>query len=356
MKEGLMKVCFTLLFFFAVASLHAQVSGEQLKSASSAMQSQDYQGAITLYRKVLDTDPKNMEALYNSGQCYLGLKNLDSAKLMFENAVRVAPDYANIYLNLGTIYSQQENYQKGIENYTEFIRRDSTNLGVYFNRSVGYLYSKRLGEAYKDAVRVKTMGGSNERVAGQIDAILKIVGDRNPSAKCKEFTDSKNIITCTLPETWHGRTEGDDKTLQLFISAEKVDKPTDLFTIGASCTLIQRMSKTFSELEGKDPEFVAGFWDALCEKGGVFGMFGYENYFFKKEISRANFTIGNFKGMKIIRELQRFDNSYRLKSMELITSYDDKVFSVVFEAPADEFDTYLPVFEKSASTLKVSLK
>ncbi|MBK9248356.1 MAG: tetratricopeptide repeat protein [Ignavibacteria bacterium] len=351
-----MKVCFTMLFFFAVASLHAQVSGEQLKSASSAMQSQDYQGAITLYRKVLDTDPKNMEALYNSGQCYLGLKNLDSAKLMFENAVRVAPDYANIYLNLGTIYSQQENYQKGIENYTEFIRRDSTNLGVYFNRSVGYLYSKRLGEAYKDAVRVKTMGGSNERVAGQIDAILKILGDRNPSTKCKEFTDSKNIVTCTLPETWHARTEGDDKTMQLFISAEKIDKLTDLFTIGASIILINRVSKTIPELEDKDPEFVTDFWDVLSEKGGLFGLFGYEKYFFKKEISRVNFTSGNFKGKKIIRELQRFDNSYRLKSMELITSYDDKVFTVVFEAPANEFEAYLPVFEKAASSLRVSLK
>ena len=171
------------------------------------MQSQDYQGAITLYRKVLDTDPKNMEALYNSGKCYQVLKNLDSAKLMYENAVSVAPDYKNTYLNLGTIYSQQESYQKGVEYYSEFIRLDSTNLGVYFNRSFGYLKLKRLAEAYKDAMHIKTIGG-DERVSGQIDAILKILGDRNPSTKCKEFTDSKNIITCTLPETWHVRTEG----------------------------------------------------------------------------------------------------------------------------------------------------
>ena len=56
-----MKVCFTL-FFFCCGISPRQVSSELLKSASGAMQSQVI-GAITLYRKVLDTDPKTWEGV-----------------------------------------------------------------------------------------------------------------------------------------------------------------------------------------------------------------------------------------------------------------------------------------------------
>jgi len=140
--------------------------------------------------------------------------------------------------------------------------------------------------------------------------------------------------------------------MQLFVSAEKVEKETDLFTLGVSTTYIRGISKTLPKLAGKDADYVVGVWSAFTEKGEM-GMVGYDNYYKSKVVSQEDVTLNGRHFMKTIRELQMKPDSYRLKSIELLGSFNDDLCMITLEAPLDEFDAFLPVYTNAMSGLVI---
>jgi len=59
--------------------------------------------ALDCFTAALKNDPRHLEAHYNLGNLYFDLDDLGLAKVHFEMAVNVDPDFANAYFNLALI-------------------------------------------------------------------------------------------------------------------------------------------------------------------------------------------------------------------------------------------------------------
>jgi tetratricopeptide (TPR) repeat protein len=64
--------------------------------------------AKELYRKVLKSSPRNIQALNNLGVIYMSQKNYKWAIIRFQNALAIKPDYVDAHYNLACLYSQKK--------------------------------------------------------------------------------------------------------------------------------------------------------------------------------------------------------------------------------------------------------
>jgi tetratricopeptide (TPR) repeat protein len=70
--------------------------------------------AKELYRKVIKSDPRNVQALNNLGVVYLARKNFKWAAIRFNDALAIKPDYADVHYNLACLYSQKKDFTRSL--------------------------------------------------------------------------------------------------------------------------------------------------------------------------------------------------------------------------------------------------
>ena len=63
-----------------------------------------YDDAIEAYRQALRINPENADAWNNLGIAYNNLKRYDDAIEAYRQALRINPEYANAWYNLGIAY------------------------------------------------------------------------------------------------------------------------------------------------------------------------------------------------------------------------------------------------------------
>jgi tetratricopeptide (TPR) repeat protein len=70
--------------------------------------------AKELYRKVIKSTPRNIQALNNLGVIYMTQKNYKWAIIRFQNALAVKPDYVDAHYNLACLYSQKKDVARSL--------------------------------------------------------------------------------------------------------------------------------------------------------------------------------------------------------------------------------------------------
>lgn len=69
------------------------------------------------YEKALQLNPQYPEALNNIGTVFYGLRNYHKAEHYYGKALRLKPNCAPFYSNLGTAYFADHNFKRGMEAY-----------------------------------------------------------------------------------------------------------------------------------------------------------------------------------------------------------------------------------------------
>ncbi|MGC2422575.1 MAG: tetratricopeptide repeat protein [Candidatus Acidiferrales bacterium] len=113
--------------------------------AQILMARKDYAAALDAYQQILLQDPRNAEALNQSGIAYQELGGLDRAKHFYKMAARADKTFSSPVSNLGTVEFEQRNYGKAISYYNKAIfianktpRLDLDLSTLYLN--LGYAY------------------------------------------------------------------------------------------------------------------------------------------------------------------------------------------------------------------------
>lgn len=103
----------------------------------------DYQKQIDDCREALRLRPNYAIAYYNIGIAYEHLTQYRTAITNYDEAIRLDPKFSWAFNNRGNAYDALGEHTRAIANYTSAIRVQSTNYIAYFNRANVY---KRLGD------------------------------------------------------------------------------------------------------------------------------------------------------------------------------------------------------------------
>ena len=86
-----------------------------LQAAVAAHQAGDLKEAVRLYGEVLDEQPSNAIANYNLGVLSLGIQNLETAIILFKNAVDSNPDEKQYWLSYIDALKRDGQFEKAEE-------------------------------------------------------------------------------------------------------------------------------------------------------------------------------------------------------------------------------------------------
>jgi tetratricopeptide (TPR) repeat protein len=82
----------------------------------------DYRQATPYFKHVLQTEPGNVDVLYNLGVCYYSLDNFEQAIITLKSIINIRPDDPEVYGLLGNAYYLVGDTQKAKESF--FLARD----------------------------------------------------------------------------------------------------------------------------------------------------------------------------------------------------------------------------------------
>jgi tetratricopeptide (TPR) repeat protein len=161
------------------------------READEAMKRNDYQEAIRLHQKILDTEPDNALALYHLGYAYGQLANHEQEVLFYERAAALGFQENYIFFNMGMAYGELNRIDKSIESFQKALQLDPNSaenhfgLALAFQRSVQdrraeeeFLKAIELDPAHMESRLYLSMlyadRGEMQKAASQLREVLKI--------------------------------------------------------------------------------------------------------------------------------------------------------------------------------------
>ncbi|MBT8099455.1 MAG: sulfotransferase [Gammaproteobacteria bacterium] len=105
---------------------------KKLALAAEHQQAGRYQEAAELYREVLRTNPKNVDALRMLGILAFGEGQVDEAERLFRRAVAAAPDFVNAIIDLGVALKEQSRIEESIECFRQATKLEPRNVKAHY--------------------------------------------------------------------------------------------------------------------------------------------------------------------------------------------------------------------------------
>ncbi|NOZ35821.1 MAG: tetratricopeptide repeat protein [Chlorobi bacterium] len=115
---------------------------------------EDYNKAVTYYRKSLTINPKDKYSLLNLGLAYNKLGNRDSALYWYNKTLKLYPNYSLAYNNRGYIFQTEGDYLSAIKNYNSALKYNSKNSYALWNRADSYFALKKYESAVEDYKKI----------------------------------------------------------------------------------------------------------------------------------------------------------------------------------------------------------
>ena len=329
---------------FASTLAHAQDVPTLLAQARDALAVKNYEAAADIYTRVIEADRTNSEATYNRAVCWLAMGEHERAFEGLTAAIALEPDYPAAYLNRGSIAANRKEYPEAIADFTRALALDSASIPALYMRGQINLQVGLLAEGVRDLRDALALEGATARSA-RIAALLAEVGFAQPSGRHAAFTDDARSISIELPTEWHRKVEDDGKTLNMFVSEQKVQAQGDAFMVGVTVHRIRRMSMSFEHVQ-KDGAWLARYWSkALSDEGKK--LHRYE------VISSEDVAVGKHVGTVRLVELQHAAATMPVRMYELILGHDDEIVTVNLEAPTALFADYDRAFKNALATLQI---
>lgn len=163
---------------------------------------QNYKGAIEYYKKAVKIDPNFAFAYDNMGICYRRLEKYDEAIEAYEKSLKIDPNGLMPLQNIAVVYSYKKEYTKAVKTYEKLAEIEPNNPEVFYG--IGQMYALHLNDQEKgldnmckayniyiaqkspyrtDAEKIIQMIYSQMKKDGKEAAFDKILADNNISTK-----------------------------------------------------------------------------------------------------------------------------------------------------------------------------
>lgn len=141
-KSFMRNTCLYSLFFLFIFTSNTLIgqSGDfetyTLQKATESFEYQDYDAALTNYKKLSANYPNKPEYKYKEGLCQYRLKNYKKAIKIGNKLIELNPEEAKYYRLLANAYDLNGDYERGVETLNMGIRIMPTDGGLYFDKGV----------------------------------------------------------------------------------------------------------------------------------------------------------------------------------------------------------------------------
>ncbi len=126
------------------------LANQKNKEGSKLYYAKNYNGALKLFDEALKLKP-NWDLLYhNRGNCYAGLENYELAIQNYTKAIELNPNESMIYTCRGFAYIGLGQYEQAIQNCDKAIQLNANNDVAYNNRGWGYTKLYKYERAIQD--------------------------------------------------------------------------------------------------------------------------------------------------------------------------------------------------------------
>ncbi|MGD0578507.1 MAG: tetratricopeptide repeat protein [Bryobacteraceae bacterium] len=94
--------------------------------------------AVAAYRKAVELDPVSSGAWLNLGTVYYNQRQWDQAEACYRKALEVRSDYGLAHYNLGNLYDETGRPQEAIEQYKKALEIDPSYADAHYNLALLY--------------------------------------------------------------------------------------------------------------------------------------------------------------------------------------------------------------------------
>lgn len=130
------KKALTLLLLLTAVSLHAQSDRDYIRSGNKQFRAGKYAEAEVDYRKAIERNGKNPQAVYNLGNALMAQKKDSAAIEQFQTAAKLETNQrrrAQSYHNIGVICQGHQMFGEAIEAYKEALRNNPNDDETRYN-------------------------------------------------------------------------------------------------------------------------------------------------------------------------------------------------------------------------------
>lgn len=107
----------------------------------------NFKGAIEYYKKAVKIDPNFAFAYDNMGICYRRLEEFDLAIEAYEKSLKIDPNGLMPLQNIAVAYSYKKDYKKAVETYERLAKIEPNNPEVFYG--IGQMYALHLNDSEK---------------------------------------------------------------------------------------------------------------------------------------------------------------------------------------------------------------
>src|SRR5205809_7596307 len=108
------------------------------EQAQRALNAGDYAQAEQGFLAVLRIDPQSAGAYFNLGVVYLRTEKFDAAIASLEKARRLAPAIAGVELNLGLAHYRKQDFRNAIPHFASYLSRDPSTLQAQYLKGISH--------------------------------------------------------------------------------------------------------------------------------------------------------------------------------------------------------------------------
>lgn len=116
-----------------------------------------YTKAIEAYQQAIRINPDYADTWYDIGNAYLVTKQYTKAIEAYQQAIRINPDYASTWYNLGLAYADTNQDANAIEAYQQAVRINPKFAEAWFNLGITYKVSGQAGKVIEVYKRLKAI-------------------------------------------------------------------------------------------------------------------------------------------------------------------------------------------------------
>lgn len=126
---------------------HLKQVGAAAEEARDSIRSGDFDGALTLMRKVLQSDPDHSGALFLLGLSHAGKESWAEAVEALTRVTELSPDYPGAHLQLGVCHAKLGDAETALEHYDKTLELEPGNVTAAHNSGLILFESNRIEEA-----------------------------------------------------------------------------------------------------------------------------------------------------------------------------------------------------------------